>query len=47
LENPSNFVNPNFASLIKQNLLSTKDLKKTIFPELNKIYQQNIPVIIL
>ena len=47
LSNPSNFVNPNFANLIKQDLLAPLNKKKKIFSNLNKIYQQVIPVVIL
>jgi len=47
LSNPSNFTNPSFASLINQNLLAPKNLKDKIFSELNKIYQENIPVVFI
>ena len=47
LDNPSKFVNPNFASLINQDLLVEKKLKKEIFKKLNLIYQQTIPVVII
>jgi len=47
ISNPSNFANPNFASLINQNLLSPKNLKAKVFQELNKIYQENIPVVFI
>lgn len=45
--NPSNFINQNFASLINQDLLAEKDLKKKIYTSLNKIYQQNIPIVFI
>lgn len=47
LDNPSRFVNPNFASLINQDLLADIKLKKEIFKKLNLIYQQTIPVVII
>ena len=47
IDNPSNFVNPNFASLINQDLLAEVKLKKEIFKKLNLIYQQTIPVVII
>jgi hypothetical protein len=47
VSNPSNFVNPNFASLIKQDLLAPVNLKKKIFAQLNEIYQQTIPVVFI
>jgi len=47
LSNPSNFVNPNFASLINQDLLAPLNLKKKIFAKLNEIYQQIIPVVFI
>lgn len=45
--NPSLFKNANFASLINQDFLAPLDLKKKIFPELNKIYQAIIPVVFI
>ena len=46
--NPSNFVNVNFSSLINQNLLSSTDtIRWKVFQELNKIYQENIPVVFI
>jgi len=47
VSNPSNFVNPNFASLIKQDLLAPVNLKKKIFAQLNEIYQKAIPVVFI
>ena len=47
LDNPSKFVNPNFSSLINQDLLAEIKLKKEIFKKLNLIYQQILPVVII
>lgn len=47
LSNPSLFVNQNFSSLISQNLLASIDLKKEVFKNLNKIYQQFIPMVFI
>ena len=47
VSNPSSFINPNFASLIKQDLLAPISLKKKIFAQLNEIYQKNIPVVFI
>jgi len=44
LLNPSLFVNQNFSSLISQNLLASIDLKKEVFKNLDKIYQEFIPM---
>ena len=46
-DNPSLFKNYNFASLINQDFLALMSLKKKIFPELDKIYQANIPVVFI
>ncbi len=47
ISNPSNFVNPNFSSLIKQDLLATIALKKKIFSQLDEIYKKNIPIVFI
>ena len=48
LSNPSLFANPSFASLIKQDLIAPNDkLREKVFKELNKIYQENIPVVFI
>lgn len=47
LSNPSLFVNPNFSSLVSQNLLASINLKKNIFKSLNKIYQQFLPMVFI
>lgn len=47
LLNPSLFVNQNFASLINQDLLASLDLKREVFKNLNKIYQEFIPIVFI
>ncbi len=47
ISNPSLFVNQNFASLISNNLLASLEDKKNIFNELDKIYKEFIPMVII
>ena len=47
LSNPSLFVNQNFTSLISQNLLASMNLKNKVFENLNKIYQEFIPMVFI
>jgi len=47
IENPSLFMNKNFASLINQTLIAPTSLKWKIHKELIKIYQEKIPLVII